>query len=54
MTGEIRKNVILDSFFMMPNHLYGIVIIIEIDNGSRGMARHATRQHYPLILSYCP
>ena len=39
-TGKIRKNVILDSFVIMPNHLHGIVIIVEIDNG-RGMARHA-------------
>ena len=38
-TGEIRKNVLIDEFFVMPNHLHGIIIIIEIDNG-RGMARH--------------
>lgn len=39
-TGEIRKNVLIDEFFVMPNHLHGIIIIIDMDNG-RGMARHA-------------
>ena len=35
-TGEIRKNVLIDEFFVMPNHLHGIIIIIEIDNGRHG------------------
>ena len=47
-TSEIRKNVILDLFVIMPNHLHGIIIIIEIDNG-RGMARHALQGHGYLV-----
>lgn len=39
-TGKIRRNVVLDSFVIMPNHLHGIIIIIEIDNG-RGVSQYA-------------
>ena len=39
---EVRKNVILDFFVIMPIHLHGIVIIIEIDNG-RSVSQYGTK-----------
>jgi REP element-mobilizing transposase RayT len=35
-TAELRRNVILDEFVVMPNHFHGIVVLKEA-----GMARHA-------------
>jgi len=37
-TGEVRKNVELDAFVVMPNHFHGILLLI--DDG-RGTARRA-------------
>ena len=31
-TDKIRKNVLLDEFVIMPNHLHGIIRIVETDN----------------------
>jgi REP element-mobilizing transposase RayT len=39
-TAEIRKNIILDGYVIMPNHFHGIVLIIDNDDG--GKARLAT------------
>jgi REP element-mobilizing transposase RayT len=40
-TGNVRTNVELDEFIVMPNHFHGIIIINAGNNCSRGMARHA-------------
>ena len=37
--GDIRSNVELDEFIVMPNHFHGIMII-NAGNICRGMARH--------------
>lgn len=36
-TESIRDNVILDSFVVMPNHIHGIIEIIDVDNKSVGV-----------------
>lgn len=41
-TAEIRKNIILDKYIVMPNHFHGIVLIVENDDS--GKARLATTQ----------
>ena len=37
-TSDIRSNVLLDVFVIMPNHIHGIVVIVENDDnhGGRG------------------
>jgi len=45
-TGKIRKNVILDSFVIMPNHLHGIIFIIEMDNGRGTVHRAPTTEQF--------
>ena len=42
-TIEIRNNVILDRYVIMPNHFHGIVLII--DNDDSGKARLATTKY---------
>ena len=37
-TAEIRKNVILDGYVIMPNHFHGIVLITENDSGKARLA----------------
>ena len=37
-TTEIRKNVILDKYIVMPNHFHGIVLITENDSGKARLA----------------
>ena len=39
-TEAIRPNVIMDVFQVMPNHVHGIIGIVDPERG-RGMARHA-------------
>jgi putative transposase len=40
-TGQIRKNVIIDEYVIMPNHLHGIIIIKNDHDDRRGTLRHA-------------
>ena len=40
-TGDLRANVDLDAFVVMPNHLHGIVLIIDGAVGDAGTARGA-------------
>jgi len=46
-TRELRSNVRLDQFVVMPNHIHGIIVITPRDNvknmgnGCRGVARYA-------------
>jgi putative transposase len=40
-TAEIRDNVELDAFVIMPNHIHGIVVITD----GRGTARRALRNN---------
>ncbi len=35
-TTEIRPNVALDEFIIMPNHMHGIVVIVESNVGATG------------------
>jgi len=37
-TTEIRKNVILDKYIVMPNHFHGMVLITENDSGKAHLA----------------
>lgn len=39
-TEKIRKNVRLDAFVVMPNHLHGIIVITSVNNG-RGVLQYA-------------
>ena len=39
-TAELRKNVILDEFVVMPNHFHGIIGLIDAETG-RGTSRRA-------------
>ena len=32
-TGIIRPNIVIDAFVVMPNHLHGILIIMDNDDG---------------------
>jgi putative transposase len=48
-TAEIRKNVRLDAFIVMPNHLHGILIIKEEESYS-SLGKHARRTHLGTIL----
>ncbi|HHT9113265.1 MAG: transposase [Planctomycetes bacterium] len=34
-TAEIRKNVILDGYVIMPNHFHGIILIIDNDDNGK-------------------
>lgn len=45
-TIEIRKNVVLDGYVIMPNHFHGIVLITENDSGKACLA---TTEHHVLI-----
>ncbi len=42
-TREIRKNIELDVFVIMPNHIHGIIIIVDDDNV--GAYRHTPLQN---------
>jgi putative transposase len=33
-TAEIRKNIIIDQYIIMPNHLHGIIGIVEVESRS--------------------
>ena len=37
-TAEIRKNVVLDGYVIMPNHFHGIVLITENNSGKARLA----------------
>ena len=45
-TGEIRKNIELDKYIVMPKHLHGIIFIV--DDGCSGTARRATTFGKPI------
>lgn len=51
-TGELRTNVILDEYIVMPNHFHGIIIIADndeiIDDDRRGTACRARSQDIAL------
>jgi REP element-mobilizing transposase RayT len=34
-TSEIRKNILLDGYIIMPNHFHGIVLIIDHDDSGK-------------------
>jgi len=38
-TGIIRPNIVIDAFVVMPNHLHGIIIITDNDNGHSRYSR---------------
>ncbi|MEP9410249.1 MAG: transposase [Candidatus Brocadia sp.] len=40
-TGIIRLNVELDVFVIMPNHMHGILIIVDDNNNRRGVLQYA-------------
>jgi REP element-mobilizing transposase RayT len=39
-TGELRKNITLDAFVIMPNHVHGIILINNVSD-DKGTARRA-------------
>jgi len=43
-TGNIRRNIIIDAFVVMPNHLHGILIVMDNDDdgGGRGTLQRAS------------
>jgi len=41
-TGQIRKNVIIDEYVIMPNHLHGIIIIENNHDDRRGTQQRAS------------
>jgi REP element-mobilizing transposase RayT len=41
-TGIIRTNIVIDAFVVMPNHLHGILIITDNDDGRRGTLQRAS------------
>lgn len=40
-TLKIRPNVIVDEYIVMPNHLHGILIIVDDGRGGRGVSQYA-------------
>ena len=42
-TGIIRPNIVIDAFVIMPNHLHGIIIITDNDNGHSRDSRDSRR-----------
>ena len=42
-TGIIRPNIVIDAFVVMPNHLHGIIIITDNDNGHSRYSRDSRR-----------
>lgn len=56
-TATVRSNVVLDAFVVMPNHIHGIIVIVESDDGvdaaERGdMAQR--RRGTPAVCPYTP
>jgi REP element-mobilizing transposase RayT len=49
-TSEIRPNVQLDAFIIMPNHIHGIIVITENDGGGRGVLHTPHASHLPNII----
>jgi len=45
-TGQIRKNVKLDKFVVMPNHIHGILVIDDVEAPSRGASTAALNPHH--------
>ena len=48
-TPEIRSNVILDEWVVMPNHLHGILVIVAPLNGVETPRRVDTHRVMPLL-----
>ncbi len=48
-TGIIRPNINIDTFVVMPNHLHGIIIITDNDNGHSRDPRRDTLQRVSTI-----
>ncbi len=46
-TAEMRPRVVLDEFVVMPNHVHGIIILV--DNNGRDTLRRGTLQRAPTI-----
>ncbi len=41
-TAEIRREITIDEFMVMPNHMHGIVIVNDNVGATRWVAQHAT------------
>lgn len=46
-TPQLRANVIMDEFVVMPNHIHGIVFITESDGNGRGVSQFAPDKSHP-------
>ncbi|MCC7119008.1 MAG: hypothetical protein IT310_10825, partial [Anaerolineales bacterium] len=48
-TSEMRKNIEMDEFVIMPNHMHGIIVIDDGDGGDRGVdgRRRGVLQYAP-------
>ena len=53
-TGNIRRNIIIDAFVVMPNHLHGILIVMDNDDdgGGRGTLQRASTTTIIIIIHY--
>jgi len=47
-TIEIRKNVDLDYYVVMPNHFHGIIIIKDVETSRRDVSREQETGHRPV------
>jgi putative transposase len=45
-TAAIRNNVVLDAFICMPNHVHGIIGLMDIDDGRGTLRRAPTKEQF--------
>jgi putative transposase len=45
-TAAIRKNVLLDAFICMPDHIHGIIGLVDVDDGRDTSRRAPTKEQF--------
>ena len=51
-TIQLRKNVKLDEYIIMPNHFHGVIILVDINN-QKDAARRVSTGRKGYIKSFC-
>ena len=51
-TTQLRKNVKLDEYIIMPNHFHGVIILEDINN-QKDTARRVSTGRKSYIKSFC-